>query len=317
MLTRRTVLTAAGAGLGTLAAPAILRAQAPRVVKMGSLRLIHSMTPHFYERFAPPNLKIEIITFDSPTDGKNAVVTRSVDFGGFGIAAGILGAAAGEPVVVVGAFCNKGMGVISKAGSDIKSIKDLLGKKVGIWPGSTQEVFILERLRMEGMGIRDVQSVRVPFGEMHVMLARGEIDAYVGAEPGPGLSIATGVGQLVEYPYGTAMGGLNMIFATSEEVARKDPELVRTMLTVHRKASEFMMANKDAVAEMTVQRLGANRAAVDQALKAGNVEYIWKLDDTVLSQARTYAQQMLELKQIRALPDFGKFLDPSFSKAIG
>lgn len=317
MLTRRTVLTAAGAGLGTLAAPAILRAQAPRVVKMGSLRLIHSMTPHFYERFAPPNLKIEIITFDSPTDGKNAVVTRSVDFGGFGIAAGILGAAAGEPVVVVGAFCNKGMGVISKAGSDIKSIKDLRGKKVGIWPGSTQEVFILERLRMEGMGIRDVQSVRVPFGEMHAMLARGEIDAYVGAEPGPGLSIATGVGQLVEYPYGTAMGGLNMIFATSEEVARKDPELVRTMLTVHRKASEFMMANKDAVAEMTVQRLGANRAAVDQALKAGNVEYIWKLDDTVLSQARTYAQQMLELKQIRALPDFGRFLDPSFSKAIG
>lgn len=316
MLTRRTVLTAAGAGLGTLAAPAILRAQAPRVVKMGSLRLIHSMTPHFYERFAPPNLKIEIITFDSPTDGKNAVVTRSVDFGGFGIAAGILGAAAGEPVVVVGAFCNKGMGVVSKAGSDIKSIKDLRGKKVGIWPGSTQEVFILERLRMEGMSIRDVQATRVPFGEMHAMLSRGEIDAYVGAEPGPGLSIATGVGQLVEYPYGTAMGGLNMIFATSEEVARKDPELVRTMLTVHRKASEFMTANKDAVAEMTVQRLGANRAAVDQALKAGNVEYIWKLDDTVLGQARTYAQQMLELKQIRALPDFGKFLDPSFSKAL-
>jgi NitT/TauT family transport system substrate-binding protein len=316
MLTRRIVLTAAGAGLGTLAAPAILRAQAPRVVRMGSLRLIHSMTPHFYDRFTPPNLKIEIITFDSPTDGKNAVVTRSVDFGGFGIAAGILGAAAGEPVVVVGAFCNRGMGVISKAGSDIKSIKDLRGKKVGIWPGSTQEVFILERLRMEGMSIRDLQSIRVPFGEMHVMLARGEIDAYVGAEPGPGLSITTGVGQLVEYPYGTAMGGLNMIFATSEEVVRKDPELVRTMLTVHRRASEFMMANKAAVAEMTVQRLGANRAAVDQALGAGNVEYTWNLDDTVLSQSRTYAQQMLQLKQIRALPDFNKFLDPSFSKAI-
>ena len=52
-------------------------------------------------------LKIEIITFDSPTDGKNAVVTKSVDFGGFGIAAATLGAAASEPVVVVGAFCNR------------------------------------------------------------------------------------------------------------------------------------------------------------------------------------------------------------------
>jgi NitT/TauT family transport system substrate-binding protein len=313
---RRQVLLGGAAAAGALAMPSILRAQTPRTVKMGSLRLIHSMTPHFYERFAPPDLKIEIITFDSPTDGKNAVVTKSVDFGGFGIAAATLGAAAGEPVVVVGAFCNKGMGVVAKAGSDIKTIKDLKGKKVGIWPGSTQEVFILERLRMEGMTVRDIQATRVPFGEMHAMLARGDIDAYVGAEPGPGLSISSGVGQLVEYPYGTAMGGLNMIFATHEEMVAKDPALVRTMLTIHRKASEFMSANKAAVAEMTVARLGANKAAVEHALAANNVEYTWQLTDTVLQQARTYAQQMLELKQIRALPDFAKFLDPSFSKAV-
>ena len=48
--------------------------------------------------------------FDSPTDGKNAVVTKSVDFGTFGIAAAILGGAAGEPVVVVGALCQQGHG---------------------------------------------------------------------------------------------------------------------------------------------------------------------------------------------------------------
>lgn len=296
--------------------PAIVRAQTQRVVKMGSLRLIHSMTPHFYEKFLPSNLKLEVITFDSPTDGKNAVVTKSVDFGGFGIAAALLGAAAGEPVVVVGSFCNKGMGVISKAGSDVKAIKDLRGKKVGIWPGSTQEVFILERLRMEGIALKDIQSIRVPFGEMHAMLSRGDIDAYVGAEPGPGLSLSSGVGQLVEYPYGTAMGGLNMIFGTHEDTVAKDPELVKTMLMVHRKASEFMTANKDAVVDMTVAKLGANRAAVASAIAAENVEYTWELTETVLAQSRTYANQMLELKQIRALPDFGKFLNPTFSKAI-
>jgi ABC-type nitrate/sulfonate/bicarbonate transport system substrate-binding protein len=313
MMNRRHLI--AGAAAGAIAMPHVARAQS-RTVKMGSLRLIHSMTPHFYERFAPSNLKIEIITFDSPTDGKNAVVTRSVDFGGFGIAAATLGAAAGEPVVVVGAFCNKGMGIVAKAGSEIKAIKDLKGKKIGIWPGSTQEVFIMERLRMEGMSMRDVQATRVPFGEMHAMLSRGDIDAYVGAEPGPGLSLATGVGQLVEYPYGTSMGGLNMTFATSEEMVAKDPELIRTMLGIHRKASEFMMANRDAVAEMTVAKLGANRAAVDKALQADNVEYTWKLDDKVLGQARTYAEQMLALKQIRQLPDFAKFLNPSFSNAV-
>ena len=131
MINRRRLLAGASlAAVGTLAAPSILRAQGGQTVKMGALRLVHSMPPHFYAQFAPPGLKIEIITFDSPTDCKNAVVTKSVDLGTFGIAAGILGAAAGEPVVVVGAMSNKGMGVISKAGSDIKTIKDLKGKKV-------------------------------------------------------------------------------------------------------------------------------------------------------------------------------------------
>ncbi len=312
MLRRHLLLGSAG----LLAAPHIANAQAPRTVKMGSLRLIHSMTPHFYERFLPSNLKLEIITFDSPTDGKNAVVTRSVDFGGFGIAAAILGGAAGEPVVVAGAFCNKGMGVVSKAGSDIRSIADLRGKRVGIWPGSTQEVFILERLRMNRMTVRDITAVRVPFGEMHAMLARGEIDAYVGAEPGPGLSISSGVGQLVEYPYETAMGGLNMIWATSEAVAVQDPALVRTMLGVHRRASEYMMANPREVADATVRILGAPRAAVEHALSASNVEYIWKLDDTVMTQARTYGQHMQELRQIRQQPNWATFLNPRFSNEV-
>jgi NitT/TauT family transport system substrate-binding protein len=316
MIRRRQFIIGAGMAAGALAAPSIVSAQTPRTIKMGALRLIHSMPPHFYERFAPDGIKIEIITFDSPTDGKNAVVTKSVDFGTFGIAAAILGAAAGEPVVVVGALSNKGMGVISKAGSDVRAVKDLKGKRVGIWPGSTQEVFIMERLRMEGLSIRDITAVRVPFGEMHAMLSRGDIDAYVGAEPGPGLSISSGVGQLVEYPYGTAMGGLNMIFGTHEDTVKSSPDLIKTMLTIHRKSVEFMMANKQVVADTTVQRLGANRTAVDQALGANNVEYVWKLDETVLGQAKTYAQQMLSLRQIRQLPNFDTFLNPTFSNAV-
>ncbi|MBR0658402.1 ABC transporter substrate-binding protein [Neoroseomonas oryzicola] len=314
MIRRRHLLAAAA--LAPAAAPHIANAQAARTVKVGSLRLIHSMTPHFYQRFAPAGLTIEIITFDSPTDGKNAVVTRSVDVGGFGIAAATLGAAAGEPVVVVGAFCNKGMAIVAKKGSGITDIAGLRGKRVGIWPGSTQEVFILERLRMTGMSVRDIQSIRVPFGEMHAMLSRGDIDAYVGAEPGPGLSISSGVGELVEYPYGTAMGGLNMIMGTSEALIAQDPALVKTMLGIHRRASEYMMANKAEVAEATVRILGAPRAAVDQALGANNVEYTWKLDDTVLTQARTYAEHMQSLRQIRQLPDFAKFLNPRFSNEI-
>ncbi len=112
------------------------------------------------------------------------------------------------------------MAVIAAKDSAINSIKDLKGKKVGIWPGTTQEVFIFERLQMEGMTIKDVTPVRVFFSEMHIALARGDIDAYVGAEPGPA-SASSGVGKLVEYPYSTAMGSLNMVFGTHRDTHRK------------------------------------------------------------------------------------------------
>ena len=315
MIQRRRLLGGVSLAAGMLAAPAILRAEA-RTIRMGVLRLVHSMPPYFYEKFAPADFKIDIVVFDSPTDGKNAVVTKSVDFGTFGAAAAILGGAAGEPIVVVGPMCNKGMGVISKAGSSIKTVKDLKGKRVGIWPGSTQEVFIMERLKMEGLSIRDVTPVRVPFGEMPAMLARGDIDAYVGAEPAPGLSISSGQGQLVEYPYSTPMGGLNMVLGAHQDTVDKHPDLVRTILKMQRQACEFMSANKAAVVDATVQKLGANRAAVEEALGAGNVEYIWKLDATVQGQVKNYAQHMLDLKQIRQLPKFETFLNPKFSDEI-
>lgn len=308
---RRTLLTA---GAAVLAAPYVARAQATVTIKMGALKLIHSIAPHFYERFAPAGTKIEVIPFESPTECKNGVVTRSVDFGVFGIAAGILGSAAKEPVTIIGSCCNKGMAVIAKKDSPVASIKDLKGKRVAIWPGSTQEVFILERLRMEGMTIKDIESVRISFSEMHLALARGDIEAYVGAEPGPGVSISSGIGKLVEYPYSTPMGSLNMVFGSHPETLAKKPELARTILQIHRKASEHGMANPADVIEMAVAKLGQKREAL--AVSVPNVELNWKMTPEMITASKTYAQHMLSLKQIKALPDFATFFNTSFSDEL-
>jgi NitT/TauT family transport system substrate-binding protein len=285
-----------------------------RVIKVGTLKLIHGITPYFYEKFAPAGFKIQVIPFESPTDGKNAVVTGSVDFGIFGLAAATLGGANAEPVVIIGAACNRGMAVVAGKDSGIGSIKDLKGKKVAIWPGSTQEVVILDRLTAEGMTMKDVESVRVSFSDMAPALARGDIDAYVGAEPGPGISLANGVGKIVEYPYSTPTGSLNMVLTTRREMIEKEPDLIRTLLAIHRKSSEYAMSDREAFVTMAMQKLGQQKPSIEQA--APNVELTWKIDDLFLKQANYYGTQMLAKKQIRELPDYGKFIDPSFVKAI-
>ena len=290
--------------------PTTALAQDQKVIKVGTLKLIHAITPYFYQQFAPPGYKIEVIPFESPTDGKNAVVTGTVDFGTFGIAAAMLGAAAGEPVVVFAPQCNGGMAIVAGAKSSIKTIQDLKGKKVAIWPGSTQEVVILERLKASGMTIKDIQPIRLPFSDMAPALARGDIDAYVGAEPGPGISLANGVGRIVEYPYSTAIGSLNMVWATRQEMIDKNPELVKVMMEMHRKATDFAMANRAEMVKMTMQKLGQQQKSIE--LAAPNVQLTWKVDAEFIKRAKAYGQLMLEKKQIRALPDFDKFITSKF-----
>ena len=137
MIHRRTLISGLGAGTALgLAAPHVVRAQAPVTIKVGSLKLIHSIAPHFYERFTPESIRVEVVPFESPTEGKNAVITKSVDFGTFGIAAAMLGAAAGEPLVLVATTCNRGAAIIPKKGGGIEAVRDVRGKRVAIWLGS-------------------------------------------------------------------------------------------------------------------------------------------------------------------------------------
>jgi ABC-type nitrate/sulfonate/bicarbonate transport systems, periplasmic components len=312
-ISRRTFLADTASVSTAVFVPKIVRAQG-KVLRIGTLRAILTITPFFYERFAVPGHAIEIVMFETPTDGKNAVVTRSVDFGMFGSAAAILGAAAGEPITVIASSGNRGMAVIAKKGLPIASLKDLKDRKVAILPGSTQEIFIMVRLRMEGLSIKDITPVRVPFGEMHAALVRGDVDAYIGAEPAPGLSIATGEGKLVEHPYSTPMGTLNTVTCTHERTLADNPDLVRAFLKMHRGATEYAESHKNEKIEMSVRKLGARREGLDLAMS--NIELTWRMDATMIQRVKTYADHMLEFKQIRALPNYATFLSPKINDEI-
>ena len=281
-----------------------------KVLRVGTLKLIHGITPYFYEKFAPPGYKIEVIPFESPTDGKNAVLTGTVDTCIHGIASFLLGAAAGEPIVLVAGATNRGMAIVADAKSDIKTVKDLRGKRVAIWPGSTQEVVILERLKAEGMSVKDIQPIRLSFSDMPSGLTRGDIDAYVGAEPGPGISLANGTGRLVEYPYSTSIGSLNMILSASEKLIKENPERLKMIIEMHKKATDYAMAHPEEMVEVAMQKLGQQRPSIEKAVP--NVELTWKIDQTFIDRAKAYSELMVEKKQVRQAPDLSHAITQQF-----
>ena len=163
---------------------------------------------------------------------------------------------------------------------------------------------------MEGMSITDITPVRIFFSEMHLALARGDIDAYVGAEPGPGVSLASGVGKLVEYPYSTDMGSLNMVFGAHRDTATSKPDLTEADprdppqgIGIRHEESRRDGGNGGA-------KLGQKKEAIE--ISVPNVELTWKFGPKEIEQSKIYASHMLALKQIKQLPDFATFFDTSY-----
>ncbi len=119
---------------------------------------------------------------------------------------------------------------------------------------------------------------------------------------------------MVEYPYSTAMGSLNMIMGTHHDTIAQKPELVRVVLNLQKQGSEYAAAHPAEMVDMAVTKLGMKREAV--ALSVQNVELNWQMTPAMMAAGKTYAQHMLELKQIRTLPDFGTFFDPKISDQL-
>jgi NitT/TauT family transport system substrate-binding protein len=65
---------------------------------------------------------------------------------------------------------------------------------------------------------------------------------------------------------------------------------------------------------MSMARLGQKREALEVSVP--NVELNWQMTPLMVQQVKTYSEQMLELKQIRALPNYDTFISTKFSDEI-
>ena len=68
--------------------------------------------------------------------------------------------------------------------------------------------------------------------------------------------------------------------------------------------------NRTAFVDMAALKLGQPRPTIEIA--APNVELTWNTDADWVTRAKYYGSQMLDKKQIRALPDYAKFINTSF-----
>jgi NitT/TauT family transport system substrate-binding protein len=187
-------------------------AQAQEVVRLGNLKFAHYGAVSYIKEIAPKcGIKVEEKVFAKGLDVMQAIIAGEIDVGTTASEAAISGRAGNAPIYVVAGFAKGGARLVAGQGSNIKSVKDLKGKKVGVTRGGIQEVLLMAELQKAGLTAdaapgKDVQLIFLAYADLNQALLGKNIDAMMQSEPQSSQAINKGFGTEVVKPYDTPIG---------------------------------------------------------------------------------------------------------------
>src|SRR5260370_19148126 len=82
-----------------------------------------------------------------------------------------------------------------------------------------------------------------------------------------------------------------MVFGIHREVIHEKPDLVRVMIGIHQRATDYAATNKDAMVAMASSKLGQKKEAIEASVP--NVELTWRLGPQQIEQSKIYPDHML------------------------
>ncbi len=187
-------------------------AQAQEVVRLGNLKFAHYGAVSYIKEIAPKcGIKVEERVFAKGLDVMQAIIAGEIDVGTTASEAAISGRAGNAPIYVVAGFAKGGARLVAGQGSNIKAVRDLKGKKVGVTRGGIQEVLLMAELQKVGLTAdaapgKDVQLVFLAYADLNQALLGKNIDAMMQSEPQSSQAINKGFGTEIIKPYDTPIG---------------------------------------------------------------------------------------------------------------
>ncbi|WP_332877240.1 ABC transporter substrate-binding protein [Massilia sp. S19_KUP03_FR1] len=187
-------------------------AQAQEVVRLGNLKFAHFGAVSYIKEIAPKcGIRVEEKIFAKGLDVMQAIMAGELDVGATASEAAISGRAGGAPIYVVAGFAKGGARLVARLDANVKSVKDLKGKKVGVTRGAIQEVLLMAELQKAGLSAdsapgKDVQLIYLAYADLNQALMSKNIDVMMQSEPQSSQAINKNFGVEVLKPYDTPIG---------------------------------------------------------------------------------------------------------------
>jgi ABC-type nitrate/sulfonate/bicarbonate transport system substrate-binding protein len=223
----------------------------------------------------------------------------------------------GVPVKVVAIYSDMtGLhGLLSSA--NIKTAKDLEGKKVALQKGTVMELLFRNFCRAYGCDISKVEILNMPAPESAAAVVDGSVDAIVSWQPFLGQALNAGKAKglhFLFYDKTSFMPGTNgehrklhigwAILDVAPAFLEKNPKTVDALLRVLEKSLAYIKSNPGDSAKLIAAAL---KLPVDTAHDYMNaVQYGLRIDDARVKEIQTLADDLSQNKLIKAPVNFSK-----------
>ena len=244
-------------------------ASAQEVVRLGNLKFAHYGAVSYIKEIAPKcGIKVEEHVFAKGPDVMQAILAGELDAGATASEAAIAGRANGAPIYVVAGFAKGGARLVARPDSNIKSVKDLKGKKVGVTRGGIHEVLMIAELAKNGMTVsdkpgKDVQLIFLAFADLNQALMGKNLDAIMQSEPQASQAINKGYGVEVMKPYDTPIGEPVRTLVMSEKFYKERRPTAAKFMNCFVQATKLFIDSKPTAEKYVREVIFKNQITAD------------------------------------------------------
>jgi sulfonate transport system substrate-binding protein len=220
-------------------------------------------------RFAGQKIGIKWIEFTSGPPLLEAMSTGSVDLGAVGDTPPIFAQAANANIVyVAGSPITNGQGILVPANSNIRTIADLKGKRVGFTKGTSAHNVVIATLEKAGLTYDDITPVYLTPPDAGPAFANGSIEAWAVWDPYFAIGEKRQNGRILVNAHEVAK--TNSFYLANRDFANTHVRETRDVIDGLAEAARWAEANRAEVASalaavtgvpLEVQTVAANRAS--------------------------------------------------------
>ena len=256
---------------------------------------------------AEEGLKIRPMRFNSGPACAEALYSGAADIGGMGDTTAIIMATRSSRFAIIASHATgeHRHRIMVKTGSEIRSLQDLRGKRIGVKKGTSTYGGLLAALKKEGMSEEDVGIIDLSPPTMTDALQAGSLDAFAASEPTPSAAEQKGAREL------TTLGGLGnqypILVLVNRDFLKKQKESVKKLLRAMKRAELYVAEHPKETVAIVASETGLPLPTSKKAMKRHT--YKLRLDPEIRSSLEQTSLFLKKQNIIKEVPDFSAVME--------